>query len=181
MTHGIKCRRSSNSPGAKLRGKHAKSAHAAGADKATKHRHTAAGKSTAAAPATATEHSADSARPVNAGQTAASAALLRIDGRADGSIQYAGTIHIGPQAQVLGPLRAQNIIVEGEIAGDLHADVAIRLAATARVRGNLMAPRISVVRGAQLQGRMTTVEHAAADNELSEAAVEGLMNGTSHS
>jgi cytoskeletal protein CcmA (bactofilin family) len=85
----------------------------------------------------------------------AAAADLRIDSPTNGPILHRGSVIVGPQGVVCGPVRARVIIVEGEVTGDLHADEAIRIIGRGRVHGDVHAPRVAMASGAQLRGRLT--------------------------
>ncbi|MEM7280837.1 MAG: polymer-forming cytoskeletal protein [Pseudomonadota bacterium] len=82
---------------------------------------------------------------------------LVIEGRIEGSIQHQEkNLTIGPQGVIKADINAKVITVEGTVEGDLSGDVAVVLRATARVKGNLSAPRIVIEDGAQLNGRVDT-------------------------
>jgi cytoskeletal protein CcmA (bactofilin family) len=104
---------------------------------------------------------------------------LRIDRRTDGLIQHAGTVRVGEHGKFFGQIRAEVIAVEGEITGNLYAKEAIRLAATARVLGDLYAPRVAVARGAQLQGRINTLRSAEPQADLDDLALNQVLAGES--
>jgi cytoskeletal protein CcmA (bactofilin family) len=80
---------------------------------------------------------------------------LRIDAPSNGPILHRGSVIVGPQGIVCGPVHARVIIVEGEVTGDLHADEAIRIIGRGRVNGDLHAPKVAMASGAQLRGRLT--------------------------
>ncbi len=81
-----------------------------------------------------------------------SESVLRIDGHTKGPIQYAGAVSVGPNGQVSGNLSAVEIFVEGEISGNVRASRSLRIAASAKIVGDMESPRVSVARGAQLRG-----------------------------
>jgi cytoskeletal protein CcmA (bactofilin family) len=85
----------------------------------------------------------------------AAAADLRIDSPTNGPILHRGSVIVGPQGVVCGPVHARVIIIEGEVTGDLHADEAIRIVGRGRVNGDVHAPRVAMASGAQLRGRLT--------------------------
>jgi hypothetical protein len=155
----MKCRRSKASRGARLR---------AAAE--------------AQARAATRKHTAGPSSPVDSAGTSKPApeappGVLRIDGTTQGDIQYAGVVVIGRQGAVTGDITATLITVEGQVEGDLHATHAVRLAATARVIGNLRAPRVAVARGAGLRGRITTQPGISAGRELEDSEVADLLAG----
>jgi cytoskeletal protein CcmA (bactofilin family) len=164
----MKCRRSKSSRGARLRGARLHEA---------AHQPAARKRAEAAAPAgTAPE----AATPAHAGHPVDSnycpVSELRVDGPSKGAIDFAGMVIVGRDGHVAGPINARLIVVEGTVEGDLRGDESVRLAASARVSGNVVAPRISVARGARLAGRIATQRRpAAAADELDDSAVAELL------
>ena len=154
----MKCRRSKHSPGAQLRGSNAKAIRAAP---------TASRRSHGEAPKT----------PVAAENGSAPASELRVDGRTEGSIRYPGTVIVGPLGVVRGDITANAILIEGEVNGDLYAADTLRLAASARVVGDLQSPRVAVARGAQLRGRISMRRGPAPATELDDQAVDQVLSG----
>jgi Polymer-forming cytoskeletal len=103
------------------------------------------------------------------------AVVLRIDGHSEGSIHHAGTVSVGPQGAVVGDIHATTIFVEGEITGNLLAALLLRVAAGAKIVGDLCAPRIAVARGAQLCGNITMRPRLSPPSDLDELAVDTLL------
>jgi cytoskeletal protein CcmA (bactofilin family) len=117
-----------------------------------------------------------------------------LQGRIEGSIHHTQNLTIGTDGVVKGDSRARNIIVDGTVDGDLYALEAISIRPTAKVQGNLMAPRVSIADGASFNGKvdMATAARAArtiADRQMHAsaesapiddgAALQVLMTGTS--
>src|SRR5271166_7089432 len=107
-----------------------------------------------------------------------------MQGRIEGSIHHTQNLTIGTDGVVKGDSRARNIIVDGTIDGDLYALESISIRPTAKVQGNLMAPRVSIADGASFNGKidMATAARAArsiADRQSSpshdSAAVEDTV------
>ncbi len=86
-----------------------------------------------------------------------------MQGRIEGSIHHTQNLTIGTDGVVKGDSRARNIIVDGTIEGDLYALESISIRPTAKVQGNLMAPRVSIADGASFNGKidMATATRAA--------------------
>lgn len=86
-----------------------------------------------------------------------------LQGRIEGSIHHTQNLTIGTDGVVKGDSRARNIIVDGTIEGDLYALESIAIRPTAKVQGNLMAPRVSIADGASFNGKvdMATAARAA--------------------
>ncbi len=156
----MKCRRSSTSPGARLRGPRA------GAASPNPGNHPKSG--TADLP------------PANARALPGSEANLRLDVRTAGPIHHAGTLTIGPNAAVLGNVYATTVVVEGEIIGDIHAAQGLRIAASACVRGDIHTPQVSIARGARLSASISMHAARPAASDLDERGVDGLLSGSRH-
>ncbi len=78
---------------------------------------------------------------------------LLIQGRVDGSVdlkQHAVTV--GPEGEVKASITARLVTVEGSVEGDLRAEEQIILRSSARVQGDLTAPRVVLEDGARFRG-----------------------------
>jgi len=76
----------------------------------------------------------------------------RIDGRVRGEILSDETVWIGTEAQVEATLTAANVVVAGQVLGDIRASGRIALESTAHVTGELTAQRLVLVEGSHLDG-----------------------------
>ena len=79
---------------------------------------------------------------------------LLIQGRVEGSITHSRRLTVGAQGTVKANIRAQLIIVEGAVEGDLQAEKAIFVKESARVIGNIYAPVVSILEGASFSGNI---------------------------
>jgi cytoskeletal protein CcmA (bactofilin family) len=79
---------------------------------------------------------------------------LLIQGRVEGTITHTQRLTVGPQGTVKANIRAQLIIVEGTVDGDLHADKSVFVKESAKVVGNIFAPTVSILEGAAFSGRI---------------------------
>lgn len=77
---------------------------------------------------------------------------LLIKGRIEGSITHTQRITVCPEGTVAANVRAQTIVVEGTVTGDLQAEKSVMVKETAKLRGNITAPNVSIVEGAQFNG-----------------------------
>jgi len=77
-----------------------------------------------------------------------------LQGRIEGSIHHTQNLTIGTDGVVKGDSRARSIVVEGTVEGDLYALESISIRPTARVLGNLLAPRVAIADGAQFNGKV---------------------------
>ena len=88
---------------------------------------------------------------------------LIIEGTVEGKIAHHNHhLTIGKQGRVKANIKARLITVYGTVEGDLHGDEGVQISATARVVGNVVAPRVSLESGARFEGSITTKESQAA-------------------
>jgi cytoskeletal protein CcmA (bactofilin family) len=112
-----------------------------------------------------------------------------LQGRVEGSIHHSQNLTIGTDGSVKGDSRALTIVVEGTIEGDLYALESISLRPTAKVQGNLLAPRVSIADGACFNGKvdMATATRAVrkierhAPASADAAGAEQLLLAAEHS
>ncbi|MBY6203310.1 polymer-forming cytoskeletal protein [Halomonas denitrificans] len=78
---------------------------------------------------------------------------LVVEGRVTGTVQLrSNTLTIGSQGEVKARVYAHTILVEGKVNGDLYASERISIRESARIEGNIYAPRISLDDGARFRG-----------------------------
>jgi cytoskeletal protein CcmA (bactofilin family) len=96
---------------------------------------------------------------------------LLIRGRIEGTITHSQRITVCGEGVVKASIRAQTIVVEGTVEGDLSAEKAIQIKDTARLKGNVSAPSVSIVEGANFNGGVAMdVAKRAAGASNSQAA-----------
>jgi len=95
-----------------------------------------------------------------------------LQGQIEGSIHHTQNLTIGPDGLVKGDSRALTIVVDGTVEGDMYALESISIRATARVNGNLFAPRISIAEGANFNGRVDMATATKAAKAIVERQVE---------
>ena len=106
-----------------------------------------------------------------------------LQGRIEGAIHHTQNLTIGTDGVVKGDSRARTIVVEGTVDGDLYALESISLRPTAKVQGNLLAPRVAIADGASFNGKVdmasaTRAVRTIADRHsttLDERATEQLL------
>ncbi len=78
---------------------------------------------------------------------------LMIQGRVEGTLQLPqNDLSVGPDGKVRADLRALNIKVEGEVIGDLHGTEKVVVKRSAKVEGNISAPRVVLEDGCRFKG-----------------------------
>jgi cytoskeletal protein CcmA (bactofilin family) len=82
-----------------------------------------------------------------------------IAGRVEGTITVEGfLVVVEPGGHVAADIVAKGIVVAGNVDGSMVAEERIELRSSARVEGELTAPRIAIAEGAVLCGRVETLK-----------------------
>lgn len=121
---------------------------------------------------------------------------LHVDGRVRGKVTAAAdqsaSLSVSEGGAIEGDVRVPNIVMNGTVNGDVSASVKVRLAAKARVTGNVYYTLIEIESGARVNGQLvhgvpepvpppalTDASSATSEfDELSEARrVKGFING----
>jgi cytoskeletal protein CcmA (bactofilin family) len=83
---------------------------------------------------------------------------LRIDGRVDGTIDIGEhELVLGAGSHVKANVTGKSILIGGELVGDLTATERIQIQATGSVRGDVTTPRLIVLEGAVVHGKLNVV------------------------
>ncbi|MGK7294326.1 MAG: bactofilin family protein [Candidatus Wenzhouxiangella sp. M2_3B_020] len=76
-----------------------------------------------------------------------------VEGRIKGTVSLRqNTLTVGQQGQLDAEIYANTILVDGTVKGDLYAAERISIRKSARIDGNILAPRISLEDGARFRG-----------------------------
>jgi cytoskeletal protein CcmA (bactofilin family) len=88
----------------------------------------------------------------------------RIDGTCHGMVHGTEEIMIGTSAHIQGKIRAQSIVVNGSVEGDLSASNKITLLSSGYVKGKFYTPSggVSIHKGGMLEGSFHIVAPKAA-------------------
>ena len=98
---------------------------------------------------------------------------LRIEGDVSGTVKLENSaLTIGKGGKVKADVYAKSIAVDGETTGDLHATECVSVHANAKVKGNIIAPRVSIVEGAHFKGSIE-MDPKAVDKALGSTATQG--------
>ena len=83
---------------------------------------------------------------------------LRVDGRIHGNVassgEQPGMLVISEQAEVVGEIRVNHVIVNGSVSGPIHAGETLDLQPKAHVAGNVHYRRLEIHAGAVVQGML---------------------------
>ncbi len=100
---------------------------------------------------------------------------LLIEGRIEGKVALAQhAVTVGAKGRLAADIHARAVHVEGEVEGNIAAEELIVLKKSARVRGDLVAPRVVIEDGARFKGSvdMETKRPAAAPTTPRPVAAE---------
>jgi cytoskeletal protein CcmA (bactofilin family) len=102
---------------------------------------------------------------------------LYLDGEAGGQIRVGdGRVTVGPSGQVKADIEAAEIVVNGTVQGNLKAGRRLRLGASSRVQGSLVAPSVGIDDGARFHGKVeVTRTSSSAKSTAPEPASEAEM------
>src|SRR5262245_14574473 len=94
-----------------------------------------------------------------------SAQDLRIDGKVEGTIEVGDHgLVIGASAAIRANLVARSILISGSVIGNVTASDRIDVQATASIEGDVTAPRLVMVDGAVVRGKVDAGGNRTAKN-----------------
>ena len=100
---------------------------------------------------------------------------LIIDGEAQGKIFLPDSkVTVGPNGHVHSDIEAREIVIQGQVHGNLKASESVSLGASSRVQGSVLTPRIAIEDGAGLRGN---VEMTRAGETKPKAAAASAASG----
>jgi cytoskeletal protein CcmA (bactofilin family) len=77
---------------------------------------------------------------------------LVIQGTIEGSITHKQRLTIGTGGTVRANVEAQLVVIEGTLEGDIRAEKSVAVKETARMTGNITAPSVTILQGANFNG-----------------------------
>jgi cytoskeletal protein CcmA (bactofilin family) len=87
---------------------------------------------------------------------------LFIDGDLEGTITLTGNrLTIGPNAHVLADVNVRDLVVFGQLTGNVRAAGRVDLRQSSVVKGDILSGRLSIEESAVLQGRVELVSSAS--------------------
>jgi cytoskeletal protein CcmA (bactofilin family) len=78
---------------------------------------------------------------------------LQVDGQFKGSVKIAGNIYVGLTGIVEADVEADNIVVQGQITGNVLARKQLQIQSSGKLLGDCMAQTIDIKEGALFEGR----------------------------
>lgn len=77
---------------------------------------------------------------------------VQIDGKFTGEVFSKGTLIIGENARMKAEIAVSNVVVRGDVAGNIRAHNCVELHAPARLIGNIVTPALFVQKGVIFEG-----------------------------
>ncbi len=95
---------------------------------------------------------------------------LYLDGVVEGSITVSGSrLTIGPNGRVKANLVAQDIIIFGQVSGNVQATGSVDLRQSASLVGDIAAARLAIEENATIQGKADLTKGAQSPTKLDSA------------
>jgi len=107
---------------------------------------------------------------------------LTIQGHVDGSVNLDDhAVTVGPDGKVEADIIARVITVEGYVDGDLEANEQVVLRGTARVEGDISAPRVVLDDGSYFRGAVDMDESSGSGSSRSSSTSSATTGSSSSS
>ena len=103
---------------------------------------------------------------------------LVIDGEVRGRIRLEGSkLTVGPDGRVTADIEAPEIVVRGEVSGNIKGHDRVRILATAKVKGEVRTRHISIEEGAVVNGLRVNLDqeerHLPVDSRAADSQPDG--------
>ncbi|AAM24097.1 cytoskeletal protein CcmA (bactofilin family) [Caldanaerobacter subterraneus subsp. tengcongensis MB4] len=85
--------------------------------------------------------------------TIRSEGTLRIDGNFSGQIETKGNVIIGEGAKIQANISSDNVIVSGEVKGNILAKSQLQITSTGKVYGDIEVQNLVIEEGAVFEGK----------------------------
>ena len=89
---------------------------------------------------------------------------LQVEGRFKGTIKLAGDLYIGPTGVVDADVEADNVIIQGQINGNVLARKQLQIQSSGKLLGDCTARSIDIKEGALFEGRSKMIRSSAASD-----------------
>lgn len=80
---------------------------------------------------------------------------IRVDGRVEGSLHRADTLIIGAGGTVIGNIEAREVVIGGELHGNLMVSERVEVQATATITGDIRAAAVHLLEGGTVHGHIS--------------------------
>ena len=79
---------------------------------------------------------------------------VHVAGRFKGEVSVKGDLTIERGAHISGEIRAENIVVRGEVEGNIHATARVELSESGVLTGDVKASSLTVATGSSMRGKV---------------------------
>ena len=86
---------------------------------------------------------------------------LQVEGRFKGTIKLAGDLYIGPTGVVDADIEADNVVVHGQLNGNVLARKQLQIQSSGKLVGDCTAQSIDIKEGALFEGRSKMIRPSA--------------------
>lgn len=103
---------------------------------------------------------------------------VQIDGKVVGNVRApngsGAVLSLSEQGKIEGEVTVPNIVLNGEVVGDVYAEHQLELLPQARIRGSVYYGYIEIAKGAEVNGNLIRLEEGGAtgERELTPPSVE---------
>ena len=99
---------------------------------------------------------------------------VRIDGKLSGEIFSSGILIVGESAVIKSQIHVADMIISGEVHGDIFAENKIEIKVPGKLFGNIQTPRLIIEEGVIFEGNCRMKDLGEKDLALSPQKTEGL-------
>ena len=78
---------------------------------------------------------------------------VRIDGKFTGEIESSGTLIVGETATIQSQIHVADMIISGEVNGDVVAENKIEISVPGKLFGNIQTPKLVIEEGVIFEGK----------------------------
>jgi len=100
---------------------------------------------------------------------------LKINGTFEGTLTTKGNLTIGESAEVKADIIGENIVIAGQVNGDIIAERSLKLIPPARVIGDIKTPSLTIEEGSTLHGKTHMIFDESELNRLAPRNKKGVM------
>lgn len=87
---------------------------------------------------------------------------LQVEGQFKGTIKLAGDVFVGPTGVVDADIEADNVVIQGQINGNVLARKQLQIQSSGKLLGDCTAQSIDIKEGALFEGRSKMIRSSAA-------------------
>ena len=98
---------------------------------------------------------------------------LHVEGHFKGSIKISGNIFVGPTGVVEADVEANNVIIQGQVKGNVLARRQLEIQSNGQLSGDCRATSIDIKEGAIFEGRSNMLRSSASPTAAVQVGAKG--------